>query len=356
MGSIDQLAIKVSIIVPTYNRALFIKETLNSISNQSYPYWECIVIDDGSTDGTQHIVSSFANEESRVKLFLRDREPKGAPTCRNIGLAKSTSDFVMFLDSDDLLGSYCLEQRIAYITLGATRDFWVFPMLLFHKKIDDIKLYTNLPNKESDLCRFLRSDLPWSISCVVWKKTFLQGLRGFDESYPNCQDHDLHLRALWQTQNYATFPYAVPDNFYRQHSEEKIYDPNDKKRILIGARMLITRHTYFINKSSYDEEKNYFKPNILIYFKYLIKEHLFINDYRNAYELTEFMVNNKILNRLWAFVFRIYIYLASMKFYRIKGFYRIWDVIFHQYRARSKWGKIPFQGVLQYNSKTNNEY
>ncbi len=169
----------VSIIIPTYNRSAFIASTLRSIIGQTYPYWETIVADDGSNDNTCQIVASIAAEDSRIKLIHRNRAPKGAPTCRNIGLSQSRADFVMFLDSDDLLSDYCLEQRLHYVSEFSDKDFWVFPMLLFKKKIDDTNRYTNLSNEESDLDRFLRSDLPWSISCVLWRKSFLKKLGGF---------------------------------------------------------------------------------------------------------------------------------------------------------------------------------
>lgn len=342
---------QVSIIIPTYNRSNYIKFTLQSIIAQTFLQWEAIVVDDGSTDDTCEVVRKMAAGDNRIKLILRNRQPKGAPVCRNIGVEYASADFVMFLDSDDLLAEYCLNQRTQYISEFDDQDFWVFPMLLFQKKINDTNLYTNLPNEENDLLRFLRSDLPWSISCVVWKKLFFRQLGGFDEQFPNCQDHDLHLRALWKTKNYRTFPLSVPDNFYRQHAGEKIYNPNDKKRILVGARKLVNHHATVINAQTDCVEKEKYSYNLSVYFKYLVKQHLFIGDYKNAIELKNCLVARNILKPRWALLFRMYILLAKLGFSRIKGFYLLWDTIFYKFRSNTHWGKIPFNGELSFDRR-----
>ena len=69
---------KVSIITPSYNRESFVAETLDSLLNQTFENWENIVVDDGSSDKTKEIIQEYVNRDSRIKLFDRDREPKGA--------------------------------------------------------------------------------------------------------------------------------------------------------------------------------------------------------------------------------------------------------------------------------------
>src|SRR5688500_10558850 len=96
----------VSVVIPVYNRVTLIQETLQSIIDQIYPYWEAIIVDDGSTDGSYDLVLKIAESDRRIKAFRRDREPKGAPVCRNIGVTKSAGQFLIFLDSDDLLAPF----------------------------------------------------------------------------------------------------------------------------------------------------------------------------------------------------------------------------------------------------------
>ncbi|UXX81111.1 glycosyltransferase [Reichenbachiella carrageenanivorans] len=105
----------VSIIIPSFNREALIAETLQSVLDQTYPTWECLIVDDGSIDGTKAVAQSFIEKDARFKWLERHREPKGAPTCRNIGIEKSKGEYVIFLDSDDLLYPHCIEKRTLII-------------------------------------------------------------------------------------------------------------------------------------------------------------------------------------------------------------------------------------------------
>src|SRR5690606_480254 len=102
----------ISIIIPSYNRANLIGETLDSIIAQSCTQWECLVVDDGSTDATNIVIAEYAQKDKRIKLFKRpDTKPKGANACRNIGLQEAQGDYVVFFDSDDLMSENHLEVK-----------------------------------------------------------------------------------------------------------------------------------------------------------------------------------------------------------------------------------------------------
>ena len=93
----------VSIIIPAYNQSSLISETLNSVLNQTYINWECIIVDDGSTDNTTEIVKKYTVGDSRFKLKNRPQKKlKGANACRNYGFKLSKGEYVLFLDSDDI--------------------------------------------------------------------------------------------------------------------------------------------------------------------------------------------------------------------------------------------------------------
>lgn len=105
-----------SIIIPVFNRAHCIGETLQSIQQQEYTHWECIVVDDGSTDTSVETVAAFAKADSRIQLFERPQTlPKGANACRNYGFEQSKGDYINWLDSDDLMSPdklICQVQRL----------------------------------------------------------------------------------------------------------------------------------------------------------------------------------------------------------------------------------------------------
>jgi glycosyltransferase involved in cell wall biosynthesis len=103
----------VTIIIPAYNREHLIGESLDSIIAQTYSNWECIIVDDGSTDGTAEVIKSYILKDARFKYFKRpNHKPKGANACRNFGLECSKGTFINWFDSDDIMHPKKLEIQI----------------------------------------------------------------------------------------------------------------------------------------------------------------------------------------------------------------------------------------------------
>lgn len=207
----------VSIIMPAYNRGALIAETLNSVAEQTYANWECIVVDDGSIDNTEEVVKNFCRKDNRFKL-LKNNRTKGAPGARNTGLSVCSGEYVIFLDSDDLLEDFCLQNRVKCFQKYLHRDFLVFPMAFFWDYKDNIKGLWNIDKKDNDLIRFLRIDAIWSITGPIYKKQTLFEMGGFNETLTFWQDYDLHLRLILSRKKYEKFLNGKPDSYYRQHS------------------------------------------------------------------------------------------------------------------------------------------
>ena len=103
----------ISIIIPTYNRAHLISETLDSILVQTYPNWECIVVDDGSTDTTADVMREYIKKDSRFQYHQRpDNKKKGPNSCRNYGFELSQGECIKWFDSDDIMLPYLLEKQV----------------------------------------------------------------------------------------------------------------------------------------------------------------------------------------------------------------------------------------------------
>lgn len=110
---------RVSIIIPLFNRSKLIRETLNSILKQNYQNWECIVVDDGSTDNSVEVVEGYCFGDSRIKVYKRpDELLKGANNCRNYGFSKSSGKFIIWFDSDDLMTPNHLKSKLKAIQAG----------------------------------------------------------------------------------------------------------------------------------------------------------------------------------------------------------------------------------------------
>ena len=110
----------VSIIVPTYNYAHLITQALDSVRAQSYQAWECIVIDDGSTDNTEEVVKAYAQRDSRIRFIRQSNQRQAA--ARNTGIENGTGAYIQFLDADDLIESKKLELQVAYLDLHPETD------------------------------------------------------------------------------------------------------------------------------------------------------------------------------------------------------------------------------------------
>ena len=102
----------VSIIMPSYNTGKFIKETINSVLNQTYNNWELIIVDDCSTDDTEEIVNAI--KDNRIK-FLKNSTNSGAAISRNKAIKEAKGKWIAFLDSDDLWKKEKLEKQIRFM-------------------------------------------------------------------------------------------------------------------------------------------------------------------------------------------------------------------------------------------------
>lgn len=109
----------VSIIMPAYNAEAFIRDAIESVLNQTYNAWQLLVINDGSEDRTDEIVSSF--HDDRIVHFRQ--ENKGAAAARNIGLANVKGEYVCFLDADDILTPNSIEDRVKFLIQHPSVDF-----------------------------------------------------------------------------------------------------------------------------------------------------------------------------------------------------------------------------------------
>lgn len=209
----------ISIITPLFNRELLISKTIESVRSQSYNNYEHLIVDDGSNDRSMEVVQNWSLKEPRIKIFYRPRDLKKGPSaCRNYGVSQARGKYIIFLDSDDLLTPFCLEQRIRYMEEYPELDFGVFNLEQFYNKLGDLKTLFNQYPKEGDSClkMFLRHQLPWQTACPIWKKETVVALGGFDENIIIMEDPELHTRALLsQNIKFHVVKESPPDCYYR---------------------------------------------------------------------------------------------------------------------------------------------
>lgn len=237
----------VTIITPVYNRPEIICQTIESVSSQTFTNWQFIIVDDLSTDNTLEVISAYAKKDERILTLKRNREPKGAQTCRNLGLQNAKGTYVIFLDSDDILMPFCLEQRLNFVAKYPNIDLAVFP-----KK----KLKTH--NLHSLLICFLSYKLPWQIMDPLWNRTFLNQIEGFDENLPRFQDVNLSIKALLQDNvKLLISDKHLPDSQYLYDSN--VSEGSNYPIVYNGLRNLITEVSSLLGAKGQDNLKPYLR-------------------------------------------------------------------------------------------------
>jgi len=116
---------KVSVIIPNYNYAHFIEETMQSVINQTYENWEMIVVDDNSTDNSREVIENFINNNSEydIRLIHNKTGPSGTPTPINIGIKNMSGEYFAWLSSDDVFLPEKLERQIEVFKSNPKIDF-----------------------------------------------------------------------------------------------------------------------------------------------------------------------------------------------------------------------------------------
>ena len=197
---------KISVITPTKNRLLCLRETIDSVQGQSFSEWEHLVVDDGSVDGTCEELERRAATDPRIRYLRRTGDKSGANVCRNLGFQNSRADLIVFLDSDDLIRPKCLERRTQIMSRNQDLDFAVFRAGLFRKSVGDLGRLYDPQDPGDHLLRFLSLECPWQTSGPVWRRGFLEKIGCFDEALLSMQDLELHVRALSARGLYVCFP------------------------------------------------------------------------------------------------------------------------------------------------------
>jgi glycosyltransferase involved in cell wall biosynthesis len=220
--SIQESEPLVTIIIPLWNRKHLIGETLESCFAQTYKHLDIIVVDDGSSDGSQSTVTKCQHRDQRVKLIRRDSLPKGAPACRNLGLQHAKGQFVIFLDSDDLLASTAVENRVSQIIDHHDCDLVVAQGLIFKEFPGDMNLLWNRCAYGTDelIVRFLDQDIPWQTSGPLWRRSSLPESNAWNPDLCSFQDWEFHLRMLLGGARAVILD--RPDYYIRRSEEERI--------------------------------------------------------------------------------------------------------------------------------------
>ena len=223
---------KVSIIIPAYNRGDLIGETIESIISQTYANWECIIIDDGSSDNTMDVLAKFVKKDHRIRFDKRPNSYKsGANGARNYGYELATGEYICWFDSDDLMHESYLERQLSTFQEHPGIQMVACFAKVFEDKKENITgekipLETSTVNLVENL---IKNRIAFPTPCCVWKKDFLEGKKLFDENLLNAQESDFNFRRCTEGLNYFFLKeYLV---FVRRGHSSIISPKNNYKKI-----------------------------------------------------------------------------------------------------------------------------
>jgi glycosyltransferase involved in cell wall biosynthesis len=190
---------KVSIIMATYNRAHFILETLLSIQKQTFVDWECIIVDDGSTDNTKEVIAPILENDSRFQFLKRpDKYKKALPGCRNYGLDLAKGEYIIFFDDDDIPHPQNLELCVLEL-LDPDVSFCRYIREVFFEDFDYVfdysKTYTSFYIDKKDIERMLKNELQFNSCAVMWRAACFEKNR-YDENLMYCEEWELYSRIV----------------------------------------------------------------------------------------------------------------------------------------------------------------
>ena len=204
----------VSVVIPCYNAAPYVGEAIESALGQSYPHTEVIVVNDGSTDGSQAVIDRYAR---RIRTVATENE--GACHARNAGIEMASGEFVKFLDADDILRTHIVAKQveeashitdprgIIYCNVGKMSEDGF-------EKARRSRVYPPPPEEHDKQLKFLLDHFI-NTQCPLHRRSFLLDVGGFDEGFVRLHDFELNLKLSMAGYRFHLWPGI--GGFLRQH-------------------------------------------------------------------------------------------------------------------------------------------
>jgi amino acid adenylation domain-containing protein len=212
---------KVSVIIPVYNRANFLPEAIKSVLNQTYPVFEIIVVDDSSTYHTRELCDRYP---SVTYIYQKNQ---GISAARNTGLWNSTGEYIIFFDSDDRLLSQAVEIGINAIAPRPEVGFVFGNYVLQSLNPDGTYRTEEISNNHEEIANYeniLAVKLKIQCSSVLFRRTVLEKLKGFDPQAKAAADDNLYLRIA---REYPIYFHNQTVFEYRDHNSNISKQPTD---------------------------------------------------------------------------------------------------------------------------------
>lgn len=265
---------KVSIIIPCYNQGQYLPEALQSILEQTYQNWECIIVNDGSTDNTEQVAQEWLEKDARFKYAYK--ENVGLSSARNTGLDFAKGDFIQFLDSDDFLAPEKLILSVESFQENYTIDVVITDYNIFNSRdLQNNRPFYEISNIHFNFETIVNNwdiDFTIPIHCALFKRSSIGNLR-FNENLKAKEDWLFWIQFFKKSSN-VTFihqqlvSYRKHDNSmtqsakYMQESQSLILVlikeelSSEEYEIFLLKRLKFYKERYFENALKYSKLNN----------------------------------------------------------------------------------------------------
>lgn len=247
-----------SVIIPVYNKEKFVEKTLKSVLGQTFSDFEILIVNDGSTDQSESIISGF--DDQRIHYFFKENE--GVSVARNFGIQKASSDYLCFLDADDYWHPSFLSTMNEYIQKLPDEKVFACAIEVETNKKTFPAQYSISRTGDFEIVSFFESSQKeaalWTSGVCIHKEVFKKaGI--FDEQLKVSEDTDLWIRIglsykvvfIWQILARYVFDeksisrsrnYIFEDVFFKKYASEEKHHPALKKYMDLNRFSTVIKH------------------------------------------------------------------------------------------------------------------
>jgi glycosyltransferase involved in cell wall biosynthesis len=225
----------VSVLMTAYNREKYIGEAIQSVIHSTYPHWELIIVDDGSTDETVNIAREFASKDHRIRVYVNEKNLGDYPN-RNKAAEYSKGEYLKYVDSDDLLYPHCLDIMVHYMEKFPAAGYGIGQLPPNRERPYPILLG---PEEAYEYNYFKSSILIKSPLFVIFRKSVFLETGGFPTERMTSDYEMWHLLS----QKHAVLLMPQDLAWYRRHGEQEISDRGKFTLNYLKVTYKYIRHT-----------------------------------------------------------------------------------------------------------------
>lgn len=238
----------VSAVITTHNRLDYLKRAIESVMSQTYPFMECIVVSDASTDGTDEYCK---NRDSITYISIPENESHGGNYARNLGIKAAKGKYVAFLDDDDAWVPTKIEKQVSLLKEKKCECVYCLRKyeVVNNGKIIKHTIESTKYTIEGDISKKIFRHAITSTSCILATKSILDRIGGFDIDLYKIQEYELLIRISQLTEIY--YYHDEPLVLYTINKSDKSRISNDHNRLPIAKRYIEDKHKDLLRKSGF---------------------------------------------------------------------------------------------------------